>query len=176
MAATAEAATMSAPAVIGVETAAKEDGVMGVAKRPAAAAWSMAEWAWAAGAVATALKECKAKTAGTKPKVVRVRQEYIDRILSRAANPQKPFFGLTDEKLRSMPEDARQIFSHSFALMKADQDRDEEILAQYRAKGYAEVVVDGEEDDDGCANGEEAAGTATATAGEAAVRVGLCKL
>ncbi|CAO2038075.1 unnamed protein product [Urochloa humidicola] len=98
----------------------------------------------------------KAKPAeGKKTKIVRVKQEYIDLLISRC--PLKPPFPFIPEEgiLLLDPkeqEKTRDLQARIAALNKEALDEEEDILEQYHLKGYAErevEVKDLDEDEEG---------------------------
>ncbi|KAL6637944.1 hypothetical protein ACP70R_025516 [Stipagrostis hirtigluma subsp. patula] len=143
-----------APAAVG-------GGVMGVAKRPEAVGEMPVEVTGAAGkeegaaavnGMATASEEeGKAKAAvGKKTKLVRVKQEFIDGLLAR---PRKPFKGISAEFMDKIPDpklrkSLQASMARTAALMKKLRDEEEDILEQYRTKGFAmeEIEIEGDED------------------------------
>ncbi|CAL4889237.1 unnamed protein product [Urochloa decumbens] len=96
-----------------------------------------------------AAAEGKAKPAeGKKTKMVRVKQEHIDALLAR--RPMSPFPFIPEEHiLRLDPkeqEETRARQAKIAALIKVVRD-EEDILEQYRVKGYAETEVEVKDDD-----------------------------
>ncbi|CAL4970668.1 unnamed protein product [Urochloa decumbens] len=87
-----------------------------------------------------------------KTKMVRVKQEYIDRLIS--SRPLKrPFPFLTEERILLLDpkeqEETRAIQARIAASIKVALDEEEDILEQYHAKGYAEVEAEDEDDEEG---------------------------
>lgn len=86
-----------------------------------------------------------------KTKLVSVDQEFIDALLQHY--PRKPFFVVL-EIIQKMPERARESFlatrAEVVACVMELRAKNEAILEQYHAKGYAEVEIEvGEEEDKG---------------------------
>ncbi|KAL6637945.1 hypothetical protein ACP70R_025517 [Stipagrostis hirtigluma subsp. patula] len=87
---------------------------------------------------------------GKKTKLVMVQQGYIDALLAR---PRKPFTGMPAEAMDRYPNPKLRKMLHAtmastVELMKKIRDKEEDILEQYRTKGFAmeEVVIRGDED------------------------------
>ncbi|CAN6243547.1 unnamed protein product [Urochloa humidicola] len=86
-----------------------------------------------------------------KTKMVRVKQEYIDLLISlRPLKPPFPFF--TEEQILLLDPkeqvERRALEAGIAARMKVALDEEEDILAQYHAKGYAEVEAEDEDVDE----------------------------
>ncbi|KAF8691497.1 hypothetical protein HU200_040643 [Digitaria exilis] len=83
-------------------------------------------------------------------KMVRVQQEYIDGLLAR--RPIKPFPFIPEERIQlqdpKKQERTRARQARIAALLKVIRDEEEDILEQYRVKGYAEMEVEVEDVDD----------------------------
>ncbi|KAL6637942.1 hypothetical protein ACP70R_025514 [Stipagrostis hirtigluma subsp. patula] len=94
-------------------------------------------------------EEGKAKaTVGKKTKLVRVKQGFIDSLLAR---PRKPFV-LPPEPSNKIRPDMRErikaAMATTAALMKKIRDEEEDILEQYRTKGFAMAEVEISTDED----------------------------
>ncbi|CAO2038076.1 unnamed protein product [Urochloa humidicola] len=97
-----------------------------------------------------ATAEGEAKPAEAK-KMVRVKQEYIDLLISRRPL-RRPFPFLTEERILLLDpkeqEERRALQAGIAARMKVALDEEEDILAQYHAKGYAEVEAEDKDVDE----------------------------
>ncbi|KAL6637943.1 hypothetical protein ACP70R_025515 [Stipagrostis hirtigluma subsp. patula] len=121
------------------------DGEMGVATRPKAVGEMLVAVTGAAGT-----EEGKAKAPVVKKtKLVRVKQGFIDSLL---AWPRKPFIGVPAESIDTLPPKLRESFhatmATTVALMKKIRDEEEDILEQYRTKGFAMQEVEISDDED----------------------------
>ncbi|KAJ1255384.1 hypothetical protein BS78_K248200 [Paspalum vaginatum] len=102
-------------------------------------------------------KEAEEAGAGTKAaagkkrtKKVRVKQEYIDGFLKQYPFNLKPFPGSREEIMKTISnpvirEQLCAIMADSAARVKASRDKDEAILTQYFANGYAEEEASDDE-------------------------------
>lgn len=101
----------------------------------------------------------KAAAAKTKPegakkrtKTMRVNQGYIDFLLERYPFRPFPVPGDPEELEKNIPnpvkrEELRIILAPATALMKASRDKNEAIIKQYLAQGYAEEEVEVSDDE-----------------------------
>ena len=92
--------------------------------------------------------EAKPAAGARRTRLVKVDQENIDFMLKQGPASRRPLPVLSD-KVADMPgkPGLRAIYARAAALVQRLIDRDEDILHQYRTKGYAEVE-EGVSDDD----------------------------
>ncbi|KAF8691496.1 hypothetical protein HU200_040642 [Digitaria exilis] len=92
----------------------------------------------------------KSKLSSEGKKMVRVQQEYIDGLLAR--RPIKPFPFIPEEIIQRQDpkeqEETRALQAMIAAHIKVVRDEEEDILEQYRVKGYAETEVEVEDNEE----------------------------
>ncbi|CAO2140942.1 unnamed protein product [Urochloa humidicola] len=86
-----------------------------------------------------------------RTKTVRAKQEYIDALLERY--PFEPYPWDPEVIEKTMPDPAKRAiafapFAPTAALMKEIRDKEEAIVKQYLAQGYAEEEVEVSDDDE----------------------------
>ena len=92
--------------------------------------------------------EAKPAAGARRTRLVKVDQEIIDFMLKQGPASRRPLPVLSD-KVADMPgkPGLRAIYARAAALVQRLIDRDEDILHQYRTKGYAEVEEEVSDDE-----------------------------